>query len=287
MLNDKQKKLLKDILYIVVGTAAVAAGLVVFTIPNDIAPGGVSGLATALSFLLCGRISVGVLTLLINVPLFFFTARRFGYGPLLSSLAATLLLSLFIALFDYVLPPYTGNVLLAAVLGGVVMGFGMALLFMRGASTGGTDLLSLLLNDLLPNFSVSKLLLGVDALVVLVAVLIFRDVEVALYSIVTIYVTTKVIDGIMQGADSERVIYAITERGDEVNRRLTVELERGVTLLDARGGYTGKEKKLFMVITHRNQFAQTLAAIKQTDPEAFIFVSNASEVHGEGFKPMK
>lgn len=281
------KKRFLDILFILFGSACVAAGLVIFTIPNEIAPGGVSGLATALSFLFAGKISVGFLTAVINIPLFVLAARKFGFMPLVQTLIATIMLSVFIDLFTLFMPVYTGNILLSAVLGGVIMGFGMALLFLRGASTGGTDLLSMLLNARFPNISVSKLLLAVDACVVLVAVLIFKQIEVALYSIVTIYATTKVIDAVQQGVDNERVIYAITEQGDKVNEKLTKEMELGVTVLDAKGGFTGREKKLFMVITHRKLFAQTLSAIKEIDPEAFLFVSNATEVHGEGFKAIR
>jgi len=272
---------------VLIGTAAVAAGLAVFTIPNDIAPGGVSGLATALAELFGHRIGIGTLTLLLNVPLFLLAWRVLGLRPLLATLAATVTLSVFIDLFCAILPTYTNNVLLAAGLGGVLCGAGMGLLFVRGASTGGTDLLSLLLHRSFPNLSVSTLLMCADAAVVLLAVIVFRNVEVALYSIVTIYVTSKVIDGIMQGVDFAKVIYVVTEQGEAINARLTTETECGVTVLDARGGYTGRDKQLLMVITRRNEFAETLGLIKSIDKAAFIFISSATEVHGEGFKTIE
>ena len=278
------KTWLLDAAAILLGTAAVAAGLAVFTIPNDIAPGGISGLATALADVFRGRIGVGTLTLLLNLPLFLLSWRILGFRPLAATLAATVLLSLFIDLFVILLPPYTNNVLLAAGLGGVLSGAGMGLLFVRGASTGGTDLLSLMLHRAFPNFSVSTLLLFLDAAVVLLAVVVFQNIEVALYSVVTIYVTTKVIDGIMQGVDFAKVIYVVTEQGDAINARIASETECGVTVLDARGGYTGREKQLLMVITRRNEFAETLRLIKSVDKTAFLFVSSATEVHGEGFK---
>ena len=283
-MKKKGKDRLLDAAAIVLGTAAVAAGLAVFTIPNDIAPGGVSGLATALAQLLQHRIGVGTLTLLLNLPLFFAAWHILGFRPLVTTLAATLLLSVLIDVFCVVLPVYTNNVLLAAGLGGVLCGAGMGLLFVRGASTGGTDLLSLMLHRAFPNLSVSTLLLAVDALVVLLAVVVFRNVEVALYSVVTLYVTSKVIDGIMQGVDYAKVIYVVTEQGDAMNERLMQETACGVTVLHARGGYTGREKQLLMVITRRNEFSQTLSVIKSVDKAAFLFVSAATEVHGEGFK---
>ena len=286
-MNKTVKNRIFDAVAVLVGTAAVAAGLAVFTIPNDIAPGGVSGLATALAELFGHRIGIGTLALLLNVPLFLLAWRVLGLRPLLATLAATVTLSVFIDLFCAILPTYTNNVLLAAGLGGVLCGAGMGLLFVRGASTGGTDLLSLLLHRSFPNLSVSTLLMCADAAVVLLAVIVFRNVEVALYSIVTIYVTSKVIDGIMQGVDFAKVIYVVTEQGEAINARLTTETECGVTVLDARGGYTGRDKQLLMVITRRNEFAETLGLIKSLDKTAFIFVSSATEVHGEGFKTIE
>lgn len=274
-----------DILAILAGSALVAAGLVLFTIPNDIAPGGVSGLSTALAFLT--PLSVGIWSLILNIPLVALAWWRLGFRPLARTILATLLLSAFIELFLRILPPYTNNILLASVLGGVLCGAGMGVIFVRGASTGGTDLISLLLNRVFPNFSVGSLLLVVDATVVVFAVCVFRNIEVALYSIVTIFVTTRTIDAIMQGVDHAKVIYIVTERGDDILALLAGELGRGVTVLQGRGGYTRRDKHVLMLVVRRNSFAQTLKSIKQTDKQAFIFVTNASEVHGEGFKPME
>jgi uncharacterized membrane-anchored protein YitT (DUF2179 family) len=167
-----------DIVAIVFGSALVAAGLVLFTIPNNIAPGGVSGLATALAYV--SPVTVGIWTLLLNIPLIILSWWKLGLRPLFKTVLATLLLSLLIDVFTLILPPYTNNVLLASVLGGVLSGAGMGLIFIRGATTGGTDLISLLLNRIFPNFSVGSLLLVVDATVVVFAVFVFRDIEVAL-----------------------------------------------------------------------------------------------------------
>ncbi|HWP21479.1 MAG TPA: YitT family protein [Candidatus Cryosericum sp.] len=273
-----------DIVAVVFGSALVAAGLVLFTIPNNIAPGGVSGLATALAYIT--PLSVGVWTLALNIPLIALAWWKLGIRPLIKTIVTTLLLSFFIDFFTAILPPYSNNILLAAVLGGVLCGIGMGAIFVRGATTGGTDLISLLLNRAFPNLSVGSLLLIVDATVVIFAVLVFRDIEVALYSIVTIFVTTRTIDAIMQGVDHAKVIYVVTERGDDILAQLADELGRGVTVLQGRGGYTKRDKHVLMLVTHRNMFAQTLKSIKQIDKQAFIFVTDATEVHGEGFKPI-
>ncbi len=274
-----------DILAFVFGSALVAAGLVLFTIPNDIAPGGVSGLATALAYFT--PVSVGIWSLILNVPLVALAWWKLGFRPLIKTIVTTLLLSAFIELFLRILPPYSNNVLLASVLGGVLSGIGMGMVFVRGATTGGTDLISLLLNRVFPNTSVGSLLLIVDATVVVFAVVVFHNIEVALYSIVTIFVTTRTIDAIMQGVDHAKVIYIVTERGDDILALLADELGRGVTVLQGRGGYTKRDKHVLMLVTRRNSFSQTLKSIKTIDKQAFIFVTDATEVHGEGFKPME
>ena len=271
-----------DLAAVVTGSALVAAGLVLFTIPNDIAPGGVSGLATALASIL--PLSVGVWTLLLNVPLIAVGWWRLGIRPLVKTIAATLLLSLFIDVFTPLLPPYSSNPLLAAVLGGVLTGAGMGLIFLRGASTGGTDLISMLLNRLFPDMSMGTLLLIVDAAVVVFAVCVFRDIEVALYSIVTIFVTSRTIDAIMRGADHAKVIYVVTERGEEMLPVLARELDRGVTVLPAEGGYTRRTKQLLTIVTRRNTLTQTVRLVRSLDEGAFLFITDATEVLGEGFK---
>jgi len=271
-----------DLVYSVIGSAIVALAVAVFTVPNDIAPGGVSGLATALAYI--SPISVGTWALMLNVPLMLAAWRLLGARPLFFTLLATVLLSAFIDLFAWLLPGYSNNVLLASVAGGVLSGLGVGILFLRGISTGGTDLAALLLKKPFPNVPNGIMLLLIDATVVLIAVLIFRDIEVALYSAIAIYLSSKVIDALAQGVDYAKVIYIITEHGDEISRVLNEQTDRGTTLISARGGYTGGDKHMVITVTRRNVLAQTLRLIRQTDPGAFTFVTDSTEVHGEGFK---
>ena len=276
------KGFLLDIVFVLLGSALVALSVAVFTVPNDIAPGGVSGLATAQANI--SPVSVGVWELVLNVPLMLAAWRLLGARPLLMTLLATVLLSVFIDLFGALLPGYTNNELLAAVAGGVLAGLGVGLLFLRGISTGGTDLAALLLKKPFPNVPNGIMLLLIDASVVAVAVLIFRDIEVALYSTIAIYLSSKVIDALAQGVDYAKVVYIITEKGEAISRVLNERTDRGTTLVAARGGYTGKDKEMVITVTRRNVLAQTLRLIKQTDPAAFTFVTDSTEVHGEGFK---
>ena len=274
--------LAKDLVFSLIGSALVAFAVSVFTVPNDIAPGGVSGMATALASIT--PIRVGVWTLILNVPLLLAAWKLLGPRTLTMTLIATVLLSFLIDLIADLVPGYSNNPLLAAVFGGAVSGLGVGILFLRGISTGGTDLAALLLRRLFPNVPSGTLLLLVDAAVVVFAVCVFRDIEVALYSTITIWVSSKVIDALAQGVDYAKVIYTVTEHGGEVSRALNERTDRGTTLLPAQGGYTGNRKQMVVTVTRRSVLAQTLRIIRETDPEAFTFVMDSTEVHGEGFK---
>ena len=276
------KNFLIDVVFTIIGSALVGAALSVFVEPNDIAPGGVSGLAIALAYITPIRVSIW--TLALNIPLLLCAWRILWKRSLIFTLISTVLLSVFIDLSAAFLPAYTNNPLLAACCGGVVTGLGIGMLFLRGISTGGTDLLALLLKRVFPNIPSGTLLMMIDAAVVAIAVLIFRDIEVALYSAITIFITSKIVDAMAQGVDYAKVIYVVTDRGDKVTEVLNTYTDRGSTIIPAIGGYTKDNKQVVITVTRRNVLSQTLRLIKQTDPAAFTFVMDSTEVHGEGFK---
>ena len=208
------KKFLPDIFFTVIGSALVGISLPMFTIPNDIAPGGVSGLATALAHITPWHVSVW--TLLLNVPLLIGAWNLLGKRSLVFTVISTLLVSAFIELGARFLPEYRNDVLMAAFYGGILGGAGIGMLFARGISTGGTDLLALMLKKYIPNISSGTLLMAVDLSVVVFAVCVFRNIDVALYSAVTIFVMSRVIDALTQGVDYAKVVYVVTARGREV-----------------------------------------------------------------------
>ena len=280
--NEKKGiQVLCDILVCIIGSALVGTALSVFTIPNEIAPGGISGLSTALAYMLGVRVSV--LTLVLNIPIMLAAYRLLGKRSFFYTLLSTALLSGFIELASF-LPVYTGNILIAAVYGGVLSGIGIGILFLRNITTGGTDLLALMLHKAFPNVPNGTILAVIDGIVVLIAVLVFRKIEVALTSVLTIYFSSKVIDLIAQGVDYAKVIYIVTDKGKELSAVLNSSTDRGNTVIKAFGGYTGAEKQLVITVTRRNVLAQTLRLIHATDPAAFTFVTDSTEVHGEGFK---
>lgn len=280
--NEKKGiQVLCDILVCIIGSALVGTALSVFTIPNEIAPGGISGLSTALAYVLGVRVSV--LSLVLNIPIMLAAYRLLGKRSFFYTLLSTALLSGFIELASF-LPVYTGNILIAAVYGGVLTGIGIGILFLRNITTGGTDLIALMLHKAFPNVPNGTILAVIDGIVVLIAVLVFQKIEVALTSVLTIYFSSKVIDLIAQGVDYAKVIYIVTDKGKELSAVLNSSTDRGNTVIKAFGGYTGAEKQLVITVTRRNVLAQTLRLIHATDPAAFTFVTDSTEVHGEGFK---
>ena len=238
-------------------------------------------MSTALAYMLGVRVSV--LSLVLNIPIMLAAYRLLGKRSFFYTLLSTALLSGFIELASF-LPVYTGNILIAAVYGGVLTGIGIGILFLRNITTGGTDLLALMLHKAFPNVPNGTILAVIDGIVVLIAVLVFQKIEVALTSVLTIYFSSKVIDLIAQGVDYAKVIYIVTDKGKELSAVLNSSTDRGNTVIKAFGGYTGAEKQLVITVTRRNVLAQTLRLIHATDPAAFTFVTDSTEVHGEGFK---
>lgn len=276
------KSIVLDAIFILFGSLAVAVGLAMFTVPNNIAPGGVSGISTALSYLT--GLPVGALSLCLNIPIMIVAWRKLGFLPLVKTIIATVVLSVGVDIFIPLLPDYTNNPLLAALMGGVLMGGGMGVLLVRGISTGGTDLAGLIIYKKISALSMGQLLIVIDTVVIVFAVIVFQDIEVALYSLVTIVTSSKCIDIIQQGVDYAKVIYIITDREDTHIKMLAEQMGRGVTVIPAKGGFTGNDKSMLMLIARRNEVSLVLSAIKAVDDGAFIILSDATEVHGEGFK---
>lgn len=277
------KDLLLDLFFTVFGTALVGVPLAIFTVPNDIAPGGVSGLATALATLSPG-ISVGAWTLILNLPLLLGAWKLLGKRTLIYTLVSVPLMSFFIDFTGSLNIAYTNDMLIASVFGGAISGLGLGLLFLRGITTGGTDLAALMLRRALPNLPSGTLLLFIDASVVAFAVIVFKDIEVAIYSSIAIFVSSKMIDTITQGVDYAKVIYTVTDKGEAVTELLNARTARGTTVIPALGGYTGENKQIVVTVTRRRVLAQTLRLIKEADPAAFTYVTDSTEVHGEGFR---
>ena len=285
MVSSKQintRKLLVNFIYTVAGCLLTAIGLVMFTIPNHIAPGGSSGLATSLAVFV--PLSVGLLTWLVNVPILIACIRTFGLQSGLKTLTASTMLSFFMEILTSYLPIFTDNKLMAAVLGGILIGSGIGIAFLKGISMGGTDQLSILLSRVFKNASTAYILMICDSIVVVIAALTFRDLEVFLYSIICVFVASKAIDTVMEGMNHAKVFFIITDYGQAIADALNSISDNGCTMIRAQGTYTRTDKQVLMTVVHPNTASQTLEIIQSIDENAFTFMSAASEVHGKGFK---
>ncbi|MCZ8531766.1 YitT family protein [Psychrobacillus psychrodurans] len=269
----------KDYVYVIVGAAIIALAFNVFLLPNQIASGGVSGISTILKGVFGWE--PGLVQYAFNIPLFIsgliFLGAKFG----IKSLVGTLVLPA-VVLVSANWEPWTMNPLLGALFGGITVGLGLGLVFRGGASTGGTDLAAQIITKY-TGFSLGTSVLLLDGLIVISAAVVF-DIEKALYALIALFVTTKTIDLVQLGFSQSKMIYIITNKQDEIRDAIYTEIDRGVTKLPAYGGYTNIERPILMVVAYQTEFTKLKHIIKTIDPAAFVIVSDAYEVLGEGFK---
>ncbi|MDN5362620.1 MAG: hypothetical protein PWP70_1667 [Moorella sp. (in: firmicutes)] len=275
-----QRKAWADYLGITAGTLMTALGLVLFLVPNRIAAGGVSGLATVLHYLLGWP--VGLTMLALNIPLFLAGLKVLGLEFGFKTLYGTIILSFFTDTLALWLHAPTSNTLLASLYGGLLSGVGMGIVFRSGGSTGGTDLAALLFRHYL-HISAGVGLLMVDALVITLAGLAF-NVELALYALVALFLTSRAIDAIQEGGGYARAALIISDKAEEIARQVMQELDRGATGLAGRGLYTRQEREVLLVVVQRAEVSRLKNLVAALDPGAFVIVSNVHEVLGEGFR---
>ena len=252
-----------------------------FVAPNQIAMGGVTGLAQIVNALV-PVLPVGVLSILVNVPLFLAGWRLLGGRLLVSSLYAMAVSSLAIDVIAWMhtFPPM--DPILATLYGGAGMGVGLGLVFSQGATTGGTDIIGKLLKLKFPWLPIGKLVMIPDMVVVILAAVVFGTVNAALYGLIQMYLLSKVMDMILYGWDTSRVAYIITDRWEETVRGL-LDMNRGVTLLQGKGAYTGAEKQVLLVAFRQREIVPIKRMLREIDPKAFFIVCDAHEILGEGF----
>lgn len=273
-----------DQLYYILGSIIYAVSVNMFTVPNDIAPGGVLGIVTIITSFI--ELPVGALSMAINIPLFILGGVTIGWRYILRTLYCTALSSFAIDIFAPLMLKYeyTSNPLLAAIFGGALMGISLGIIFSRGGSTGGTDIIARVAGKYMPHFTQGKLLLACDAVIVLIAAYYF-GLEQALFAIVTIFVSSKVIDVVLYGTETSKLLFIISPKSDDISRAIIAELDRGVTRLSGKGAYSGAECDVLMCAVRNNEQYRLRKLVYSIDPRAFIIVNNASEILGEGFKP--
>ena len=282
MSTGKFKNMVRSLALIVTGSGIFAFSFSFFLQGAHINAGGVSGIGQLLEHI-TGFGSVALWSFLLNVPLFLLGLKSIGRNFFLGSLLGMLLSSLFLSLTELIPVPEL-EPLICAIFGGAGIGAGLGLVFLAGASTGGSDIAARLLRPILPDKPIGKLMLMIDIVVVALTGLAFGDISRALYSAVCLYVSSIVIDGIIYGLDYSTMAIIISEKYQEIGDAITKRLVRGVTVLDGRGFYTGREKNVLLSAMKRRQAAELKALVNDIDPDAFIILSDAHQVLGDGFK---
>ncbi len=279
------KNFLLDTLYVWAGAVLYSIAIVLLLAPNGIAPGGVSGLSTIINHKL-PALPIGLLIVLFNIPIAIVGIVGLGKHFMLKTVVSTVIVSLVTYLFEAFGTPfiYTGNTLLAAVFGGCALGAGMGLIFLRGFTTGGSDVLVRVVKKKHPQFTVGTITLALDALVIILAGIVYGNIENSFYALISIFVSTRMSDMLLNGADSARLVYIISNKHDEIAAYITREISRGITFLHGRGFYSGQEREVLLVAIRPHELFQVRSIIRHVDPNAFMIFSNATEVLGLGFK---
>ncbi|TYP57813.1 YitT family protein [Thermosediminibacter litoriperuensis] len=278
----KVKSNILDYMQIFVGCFIASLGLTMFLIPNKVAAGGVSGLATVLHYLF--GLPVGWTMLAFNIPLFIAGVVFLGSGFGAKTVLGTVLLSVFTEVTKN-FPVLTRDLLLSSVYGGIVLGLGLGLVFRTRASTGGSDVAAMLIHHFLPTVSIGQGILFIDFFVIALNGISFNW-ELAMYSWIALYVSSKVIDIVQEGINYAKAVYIISDRNDEIQKRILEDLGRGITLFEAKGGYTGENRNVVMCAVTRLELPKLKKIIWDIDPRAFIIVHDVHEVLGEGFTLM-
>ncbi len=281
--NDTVKTTVADYIIIVMGAVLYALSVVVFTAPNNIAPGGLTGIATMLNYMFA--LPIGTLVFVMNIPLFVWGAVENGIGFLTKTIAGTAFVSIAIDVLTLFMPVYSGDTILAALFGGILNGLGLGLIFYRGGSTGGADIIALNIHKRMPYISTGTIILIADIVTLVMVYFVYDSIESVLYAIVAIFVSVKVIDTVTYGTsrDNGKLMFIITKMHKSVSDAIINDLERGVTLLDGEGAYSGEKKRVIMCAVRPQQVFRIQNKIKSIDENAFIIVTTAGTIRGKGF----
>lgn len=279
------RTLIRNYLLIIIGTALVAFATASVLEPASLVTGGFTGIAIIVKqfteHLLPGGVPLSVTNLALNIPVFLIAIRLKGLRYLIHTLFATVMLSFWLSVLP-VVPLAGDDLLLASLYGGILMGAGIGLVFVTGATTGGTDLIAALVQHFLRHYSISNILWVIDTAVVLVGVYLY-GIQITLYAIIAIYLTSKISDGIIDGLKFSKAAFIITEKPEALAALVMEELGRGVTGISATGMYSGDSKNMLLCVVSKKEIVRLKELAKSCDPNAFVIVTDVREVLGEGF----
>ena len=285
-------RILGDYAGISAGAAIAAVGINIFLFPYKIAPGGITGLATALYYVFNSFLPLGVLIIILNLPLFIWGVIKLKWKFMIRTLFATVVMSLIIDLTasllgtigsNYLMPGET-DLILFAFFGGLIVGIGLGIIFRLHATTGGTDLIAELVRRSGVNLTMGQALMIFDAMIVVLAGIFFQSFMLALYALIAVLVTSKVVDSILEGFNFSKGLFIISSDPDSISERIMNDLGRGLTGFQGTGKFTGNAKEILFCVARAKFIPDIKSIVKEVDPNAFIVVTNVHEVLGEGFR---
>lgn len=284
---EEEKISFKDFMYesllLIVGCFLMALSCILFFDPHSIAPGGLTGLAVIINNLF--GIPLWTFNLIFNIPLFIIAYKVLSKKECLKTLLGIVFFTLALNLCDKLsYLNITNDVLLATLSGGVILGLGLGIIFKIDGTTGGTDLIGLILNKLMPSISVPKLMGCADFTVVMLSIIATGKIEIGLYSALGLYIAVIVSDMVIQGIYSSKSFMIISNSSNEISNVILEKMSRGVTILSAKGGYTKEEKDALIVVVGKREVSTLRKLVKSIDPNAFVVISDVHETLGEGFK---
>lgn len=275
------KKYAYEMFFIILGTITMAIGTSLFLLPNKLSSGGFSGIATITYYLFNWK--MGYVILLLNIPFFILAFIRIGKEFVVKSIIGTSLLSFFIEIFNKV-NPLTNDRFLACIYGGIFIGIGTSLILKASASTGGSDLVTYIIKSFKQGLSTSNLIVIFDIIVITLNILFLKELEIGLYSAISIYLMGKIIDIIFEGVGFSKMMFIISEKYNDISKEISTQISRGTTGIYSKGMYTNNEKMMVMCIASRREVIEIRKIANQIDSKSFIVITNVREVYGKGFK---
>jgi len=279
------KEISQNFLLVLAGSTVMGLGYALFLIPYHLVPGGVSGIAIILNYLF--KLPVGMVIIALNLPVFLLSYRFLGKKYLLTTVLGMTVSSLLIDLFSEIirLPRGTENPLLASIYGGLMLGLGLGLVFRGQASTGGSDVIGLILNKY-TGLTVGLSIMLTDFIIISASGLVFRNLEAPLYGYIVLFISSRVIDLVLEGWSFSKLVFITSTQADRIADFIIKQLDRSGSALKSRSLYLNREGEIIITVIHRKQLAELKAFIKKTDPQAFVIINDTYEVLGQGFKPI-
>ncbi len=277
------KKTLVEYLYILVGSFILAFAITYFLNPIKISTGGVAGVGTVLYYI--ANIPLSITTLVINAVLFVFGYKTLHSGAVMKTVAGILFLSAALAITP-IFGEYDKDILICSIFGGILVGLGVGLVVYKDGSTGGSDFAALIFHKIIPHISVATFILLIDSAVIIVSGIVFHDYTIMFYSVLSLYISSKVTDWVLVNGDHAKSVFIISKKHNEIADKIMRDMVRGVTGIYSKGCYSGEDNTMLMCIVRNKELPRLLQKVKEIDNSAFTIISNVMEVRGEGFKEL-